>query len=103
MPRLEVRCSDDELAAWKAKAEDAGLTVSSMVRSALDNAQLPDQRAADAVADLTRQVARIGNNLNQIAAWANTHKMAAEAAQVIAQMVAIQREIERVYQVVSEG
>ena len=38
-------------------------------------------------------MARIGNNLNQIARWANTHKEAAEAAEVIAHLAAIEREI----------
>ncbi|MCY4658418.1 MAG: MobC family plasmid mobilization relaxosome protein [Acidobacteria bacterium] len=43
----------------------------------------------------TRQVARIGNNLNQIARWANTHADKADAFEVIAHLVAIEREIAR--------
>ncbi len=31
----------------------------------------------------TRQLARIGSNLNQIARWANTHKSAAEAVEIL--------------------
>ena len=38
-----------------------------------------------------RQIARIGNNPNQIARWANTYKTATEAVEVIAHLVAIER------------
>ena len=40
-----------------------------------------------------REIARIGNNLNQIARWANTYKDAAEAVEVVAHLAAIEREI----------
>ena len=39
----------------------------------------------------TQQLARLGNNLNQIARWANTHKGAVEAVEVIAHLIAIKR------------
>ena len=38
-----------------------------------------------------RQIARIGNNPNQIARRANTYKTATEAVEVIAHLVAIER------------
>ena len=41
----------------------------------------------------TRQIARIGNNLNQLARWANTHKTAAEAVAVIANLVSFERSL----------
>ncbi len=41
----------------------------------------------------TRQVVRIGNNLNQLARWANTHKTAAEAVTVIAHLVSFERSL----------
>ena len=43
--------------------------------------------------DRLRQLARIGNNLNQIARWANTHKGRGEAVQVVAHLIALRREI----------
>ena len=39
----------------------------------------------------TREVARVGNNLNQIARWANTHKGAVEAVEIVARLVSIER------------
>ncbi len=40
----------------------------------------------------TCELAKIGNNLNQIARWANTCKENAEAVEVVAYLVAIDRE-----------
>ena len=39
----------------------------------------------------TQQVARVGNNLNQIARWANAHKEGIEAVEVIGHLIAIRR------------
>jgi len=33
--------------------------------------------------EVAAQIARVGNNVNQLAKWANTYKSAAEAARVI--------------------
>ena len=38
--------------------------------------------------------ARIGNNLNQVARWVNTHGSAAEVVAVIAHLVTIERALE---------
>jgi hypothetical protein len=100
---LKVRIDPEEKEKVQARAAAAGLTVADLVRSALKNAQLPDRAAADALADLTRQVARIGSNLNQIAAWANTYKSSGEAVQIISHLSAIERELENVYQSISQG
>ena len=42
----------------------------------------------------TRELARIGSNLNQIARWANIHKEAADALEVVAHLAAIERALE---------
>ena len=42
----------------------------------------------------TRELARIGSNLNQIARWANTHKGNAEAVEVLAHLVVIERALD---------
>ena len=47
--------------------------------------------AANVERERNRQVSRIGNNLNQIARWANTHKGAVEAVEVIGHLIAIKR------------
>ena len=50
-----------------------------------------DRPAAAVERERTRQIARISNNPNQIARWANTYKTATEAVEVIAHLVAIER------------
>lgn len=89
--KIEVRCSEQDRAAWKAKADAAGLTLSELVRQSLGRVRtwtVKDRRAAR---ERVLQLARIGNNLNQIARWANTHKSAADATEVIGALVSIER------------
>jgi hypothetical protein len=42
---------------------------------------------------LLRQLAAIGNNLNQLARWANREKSAANALPVVARLIEIDREL----------
>ena len=88
-----ARVSPEELAEWHAKAEAAGVTLSELVRQAMGRTRTWTAKSAAAEREKLRQVARIGNNLNQIARWANTYKQAADAAEVIAHLLAIEREI----------
>ena len=48
-------------------------------------------RASEAERERTRELARIGANLNQIARWANTYASTAEAVEVVAHLVIIER------------
>lgn len=90
---LTVRLTEEELAAWKRKASAAGVTPSELLRRAMGRTRTWTARAAAIERERTRQVARIGSNLNQIARWANTWKGAAGAVEVVAHLVAIEREI----------
>ena len=93
--KASVRASAAEFAAWKAKAAAAGVPLSALLRQAMARTRTWTAAAAEVERERTRQVARIGNNLNQIARWANTHAETAEAVEVIAHLVAIEREIAR--------
>ena len=96
---IGIRATDDEKLSWELKAHAEGLKVSQLARVLLNNysnssgskswsASLMGE--ARSRQELIRQVARIGNNLNQIARWANTYKGAAEATQVIAGLARIE-------------
>lgn len=108
---LKLRVSPEEKARLQGRAEAEGTTVADLIRDMV-GARLTEQprkpkrrqrREIDpARADLVRHIAKIGNNLNQIAAWCNTYKASAESAQVIAHLVAIEQELENVYQGLSE-
>ena len=88
---VTARVSAAEFADWRAKAAAAGVPLSALIRRAMALTRTWTARAAEVERERTREAARIGNNLNQIARWANTHKAAAEAVEVIARLVAIER------------
>ena len=96
---IGIRATDAEKLDWELIAHAEGLKVSQLARDLLNNysnscgsksrsASL--MRKARSRRELIRQVARIGNNLNQIARWANTYKGAAEATQVITSLARIE-------------
>ena len=88
---VKIRASAAERAEWHAKAGAAGLTLSDLVRRAIGRVHAWTVAHAEVERERTREVARIGANLNQIARWANTFKANAEALEVIAHLVAIER------------
>lgn len=77
---------------WRAMADRAGMTLSQLMRAAMRRTRTWTAADAAAVRERTREVARIGVNLNQIARWANRYRGAADAAQVIAHLVALDRD-----------
>ena len=88
---VAVRVSPAESAVWRAKAAAAGVPLSALIRRAMARTRTWTAPAAEVERERTRQVVRIGNNLNQVARWANTHKTAAEAVEVITYLVATER------------
>ena len=88
---MKVRASEAERAEWHAKARSAGLTLSDLVRRAVARTHTWTVPHAEVERERTREVARIGNNLNQIARWANAHTDAVEAVEVIGHLIAIRR------------
>ena len=89
-----VRVSEAELAEWRAKVAAAGVPLSELLRRAMARTRTWTAAAAKAEGERTRELARIGSNLNQIARWANTHKENAEAVEVVAHLVAIERALD---------
>ena len=98
-PLVQARVSPDDLAAWRSKAAASGVSSSALLRQAMTHTEvwtptLDDaerKRAREVERERTREIARLGNNLNQIARWANRHKSALEAVEVIVQLTAIER------------
>ena len=86
-----ARVSAAELAAWRAKAAAAGVSLSELLRQAMARTQTWTAPAREVERERTRQVARIGSNLNQIARWAHTHLDDLAAVEVLAHLVAIER------------
>ena len=88
---VKIRASEAERAEWHAKASSAGLTLSDLVRRSVGRVRTWTVAHAEVERERTRELARIGANLNQIAHWANTFKANAEALEVVAHLVAIER------------
>ena len=91
--RVHVRVSPAELAAWRAKAATVGVPLSDLLRQAMARTRAWTAPALAIERERTRQVARIGNNLNQLARWANTHASAVEAVTVIARLMSVERSL----------
>ena len=88
---VKIRASEAERSEWHAKALSVGLSLSDLVRRSIGRMRTWTVAHAELERERTREMARIGANLNQIARWANTHKENAEAVEVIAHLVAIER------------
>ena len=94
--QINVRVSPTERAAWRAKAAAAGVPLSTLLRQAMARTRTWTAPAADIERERNVQVARIGNNLNQLARWANTHTSLAEAVTVIDTLAAFERTLRAV-------
>ena len=64
---------EKELGHLQTQCEVTGLTVSALVRKLVAGTQLRP-RPPDQYAGLLRELSAIGNNINQIAHWANARK-----------------------------
>ena len=97
--RVEVRTTPADKARWQALAESRGVSLSELVRAALDG-QRPRQpsraqlrRAPPPVEPaLLRELARLGNNLNQLARAANRQGPVSAAA-LLVRLIEIDREL----------
>jgi len=69
MSYVKFRASEDEKKLLAERAKEAGLSVSDLCRTSLANPPKRSRKPRQVTADpeLIRQVARIGNNLNQLA------------------------------------
>ena len=70
--------NDEEYAHLREQCEITGLPVSVLIRQAIAGVQLR-QRPSGEYAPLLRALSSIGNNVNQIAHWANAKKSIQEA------------------------
>ncbi len=85
-----VRVTNEEKLHWELSAHQKGISLSLLIRNSLNEYTGGSVAQENQDKELILQVARIGNNLNQIARWANTYKDAAEAGEVIAGLLAIE-------------
>lgn len=87
---LRVRFSDAEFETLRQLSDDAGCSMSAMVRDHLGKVRI---RNKDADRERTAMLNRLNSNLNMIARWVNTHKSSASAVEVVSHLMVIERHI----------
>lgn len=91
---IKIRASEEQRDAWYEKARLKGVTFSELVRQSLDGVRVQRRHQLRRVdPDLLRQLARLGNNLNQLARWANRDQRHVESAALLARLIEIDREL----------
>ncbi len=88
---ISIRLTDEEKLDWELKAHAAGLTISQLAREAMGRVKVTNIKDRSIQMERTRQIAKIGNNLNQIARWANTYTNTAEAVEIVTYLIAIEQ------------
>ena len=90
---IKLRSSAAERARWQALAAGKGVSLSELIRSRLDGLRLRPRREPPPVApELLRELARIGNNLNQLARAANRHEPVTATA-ILSRLIELDREL----------
>lgn len=100
---VRVRCTPEERAKWQARAEAEGVTVSDLLRRGGD---MPPsgrpkprpviRRTVEADPALIRQLAGIGNNLNQLARIVNQYGIEPEdVTRILTYLAAMQADLEQ--------
>ena len=77
---IKVRVSASGKSEIEHKAQLAGLTLSDFIRKAVAGSRT---RQTQAERERLRLLARVGNNLNQLARWANTYKTDMEGVRIL--------------------
>ncbi len=88
---IAVRLTDEEKLDWDLKAHAAGLSISELVRQAMNRVRISHVGDRAVQIERTRQIAKIGNNLNQIARWVNRYKTTADTVEVVTHLIAIEK------------
>lgn len=91
---IKFRATEEQRDAWYEKARTKGVSFSDLARMALDGVRVERRHQIRRVDPrLLRQLAGLGNNLNQLARWANRDRGAVESAQLLGRLIEIDREL----------
>lgn len=96
MAKLQIRIDDGVKEQWLLKAKEQGTTLTELIVTAVDGTKFSRRKRINVDPALIRELAKLGNNLNQIARWANRYKAGANVTAVIAELINIDREIARI-------
>ena len=95
---IKIRTNPEEKRQWQSLAKNRGVSLSELVRSLLSGQRLRKRRVAPSVDPvLLRDLARIGNNLNQLAHAANRYQPVPATA-LLVRLIEIDRELSAIRQ-----
>lgn len=91
---VKIRTTPQQRDEWFAKADARGISFSQFARQSMTGAVVRKRRGPCPVDPaLLRQLARLGNNLNQLARWANREQRYADRLAILSELVSIEREL----------
>ncbi len=96
--RLAFRLPADTAAKWRKLAAEQNLSLSDFVRGRVDSGSIKHRKRKSFVAAdpaLLRQIAMLGNNLNQIARYVNEKKSAADTFSIVARLIQIRNDLDK--------
>ena len=92
--QLKIRMSDKEFRAAKTLAQSAGIPMAVLVRESVGKCKSWTIEDRQGLRELQGEVARVGNNLNQIARWCNTHPTSTASFEMLQVLQKIENHLE---------
>ena len=93
--KIQIRLSPQELSDIKTKAKASGISASDLVRQSITQVRAWTPENKNIQQEKIRQLARIGNNLNQIARAVNTQGVVNYELEILEKLSFIENEITR--------
>jgi len=88
---IKVRVSESERAEIEQKATLANVSIAELIRSSLGRVKTWTIKDKETEREKIREISRIGQNLNQIARFCHLHKSDTDTAQIIAELLKIEK------------
>lgn len=96
-PKFGVRLPPATRAILTQRAKAAGLSEGALIRALIEDAAVATATDRAAHQQTNAQLARIGNNLNQLARHANSRRGDPDAARLAGEVAAIRGELRRIF------
>jgi len=100
MAKIQIRIADDKKEEWLVKCNVGGVSLTELIHQSVEGVKVitPKRKPIGVDPSFLRQLASIGNNLNQIARFANRHKAGADSITIVKHLLSISRELKALRQ-----
>lgn len=93
MTKIQLRLSNNKRAEWKQKAANLNMTMTDFIIAAVDKIEMKPRKRSHVDPLFLQEIARIGNNINQIARYANSLRELADATKILSVLIAIENDL----------